>query len=179
MFIKVNLQFFAEGDPADPADPADPTKPAEKQQKDLTPEEVLDIKNNFVKKDVYDQLKDQYGQLVKSVLEGGDLPADVNPDGEKGVDKAKLRKELYDPNNSMTNLEYVEKTLKLRKQIIADGGSDPFLPKGINGNPFENDQQQQAAERSAAKVAEVLENAVKEADGDPATFDVIMSKIVI
>lgn len=174
MFIKVNLQFFAEDDPKQQEDP----KKTQPKKEDLTPEEVLDIKTNYVKKEEYDKIKKQYGDLVKNVLDGGDLPSE-DPDGEKGVDKAKLRKELYDPNNSMSNLEYVEKTLKLRKQIIAEGGSDPFLPKGINGNPFENDEQQKAAEQSANKVAEVLEKAVKDAEGDPATFDVIMSKIII
>ena len=165
MFIKVNLQFFAEEENPQPT-------------QDPTPEEVLDIKTNYVKKSDYEKVQEDYRKLVNSVLDGGDLPAQKDPNGEKGVDKAKLRKELYDPNGSLTNLEYVEKTLKLREQIIAEGGKDPFLPTGINGNPFKNDQEQANAEATAEKVAKVLGEAVKEANGDPEAFDVIMTKII-
>ena len=169
MYFKVNLQFFAEEE----------EKQAPQQTQDPTPEEVLDIKQNYVKKEKFEELQKNYSKLVNSVLDGGDLPAQRDPNGEKGVDKTKLRKELYDPNGSLTNLEYVEKTLKLREQIIAEGGKDPFLPTGINGNPYKNDQEQANAEASAAKVAKVLGEAVKEANGDPEAFDVIMTKIVI
>jgi hypothetical protein len=165
MFIKVSLQFFAEEENPQPT-------------QDPTPEEVLDIKTNYVKKSDYEKVQEDYRKLVNSVLEGGDLPAAKNPNGEEGVDKDKLRKELYDPNGSLSNLEYVEKTLKLREQIMKDGGKDPFLPTGIKGNPYQNDQEQANAEATAEKVAKVLGEAIKEANGDPEAFDVIMTKII-
>lgn len=165
MFIKVNLQFFAEDENPQP-------------KQDPTPEEVLDIKTNYVKKSDYEKVQEDYRKLVNSVLEGGDLPAQKNPNGEEGVDKDKLRKELYDPNGSLSNLEYVEKTLQLREQIMKDGGKDPFLPTGIKGNPYQNDQEQANAEATAEKVAKVLGEAVKEANGDPEAFDVIMTKLI-
>lgn len=168
MYFKVNLQFFAEEE----------EKQAPQPTQDPTPEEVLDIKQNYVKKEEYAKVQEDYRKLVNSILEGGDLPAQQNSNGGKGVDKDQLRKELYDPNKSLTNLEYVEKTLKLREEIMREGGKDPFLPTGIKGNPYQNDQEQANAEASAAKVAKVLGEAVREANGDPEAFDVILTKII-
>lgn len=140
-----------------------------------SPEEVLDIKNNYVPKKDYEALEGNYKKLASSILNGGELP--IDPNGEEAPDMAKLRKELYDPNNSLSNLDYVKKTLQLREAYMEETGKDPFLPTGINGDPFKNDQEKLAAEESAKKVAKVLQEAVDEANGDPETFDIILSKI--
>ena len=169
MFIKVNLQFFAEEEVKE----KDP-----QQQQDPTPEEVLDIKNNYVKKEEYAKVQEDYRKLVNSILEGGDLPAQNNPNGEKGVDISKLRKELYDPNKTLSNLEYVEKTLELREAVMKETGKDPFMPTGINGDPFQSDAEKQNAENTCKKVAEALKDAVEQANGDPETFDIILSKMI-
>lgn len=167
---KFCFPFFLAGDD-DPAPQPDDPAPVP------SPEEVLDIHKNFVKKEQYDELQENYRKLVKGILDGGDLPAD-DPNGEEDLDIAQLKKELYDPNNSLSNLEYVEKTLKLRDAIIEKKGIDPFMPAGINGDPFKTDAERQAAEQSALKVAKVLAEAVQQANGDPATFDIILSKII-
>ena len=74
-----------------------------------SPDEVLDIKNNYVPKKDYEKLEGDYRKVVDSILNGGELPA--NPNGEEAPDMAQLRKELYDPNNSLSNLDYVKKML--------------------------------------------------------------------
>ena len=160
------------GDEDNPPAPTNPDDPAPI----LSPEEVLDIKTNFVPKKDYEALEGNYRKLAESILNGGELPA--NPNGEEAPDMAQLRKELYDPNNSLSNLDYVKKTLQLREAYIQETGKDPFLPTGINGDPFKNDQEKLAAEQSAQKVAKVLQEAVDEANGDPETFDIILSKLI-
>lgn len=142
-----------------------------------SPEEVIDIKTNYVKKEDYNKVLEDYRKLTSAILDGGDLP--TNPDGEEGSDIATLRKELYDPNASLTNLDYVSKTLELREKIIKETGKDPFLPTGINGDPFKTDAERDAAIASAEKVAKVLGDAVKEANGDPEVFDIILSKVIV
>lgn len=154
----------------------DPPAPSDDPAPVPSAEEVLDIKNNFVPKKDYTKLEEDYRKLADSILNGGELPS--NPGGEEAPDIAELRKELYDPNNSLSNLDYVKKTLQLREAIIQETGKDPFLPTGINGDPFRNDQERLAAEQSAEKVAKVLQEAVDEANGDPEAFDIILSKII-
>ena len=176
MFIKkFYFPFSLAGDDDPPAPQPDDPAPVP------SAEEVLDIQKNFVKKEKYDELETNYQKLIKKTLgldEGGDPLTPDNPNGEEGADIAKLRKELYDPNNSLSNLDYVKKTLELRETIINGGGKDPFLPTGINGDPFKDDAEKANAEHTAQKVAQVLAEAVKEADGDPEAFDIILSKII-
>lgn len=140
-------------------------------------EEVLDIKNKFIKKEDYNKLQENYNKLIKSVIDGEEIKD--NPSGDAQSPKAsELRKELYNPDNSLSNLEYVQKTLQLRNQILAEGKPDPFLPAGINGDPFKSDMERQQAEQTAAKVAKVLQEAVDEADGNAENFDIILAKII-
>ena len=173
--MKILYPLFLGGGNEDPEEPKNETVNTA-----LTPEEVLDIKKNYVKKEDYDKVQNDYRDLVKSILDGGELPA-KNPNEEEAPNISELRKELYsDPNKSFTNLEYVEKTLKLREEIIKETGKDPFLPAGIKGeDPFKTDAERANAEASAEKVAKILSDAVKEANGDPETFDVILSKIIV
>lgn len=136
-----------------------------------SPEQVLDIQKNYVKKDKYDKLEGDYRQLVSHILDGTDID---NPGGDQESPKASdLRKELYNPDGSLSNLEYVEKTLQLRKIIKEETGRDPFLPAGIKETPTEADA------AAAQRVADILQSAVDEAEGDPEAFDVILSKKII
>ena len=153
----------------------DDDQPKEPQQDDPanlpTADEVLDIQKNFVKKEDYDELETNYKQLVSSVLNGGDI---TDPNGEAESPKiSDLRKELYDPESNLNNLEYVEKTLQLRKAIMEETGRDPFFPAGIKEKITEADAAQ------AERTAKLLQECVDEAHGDPEVFDIILSKKVI
>lgn len=163
--LKCLFPFFISGEDDNP--PPNPDVPTTTP----TPEQVLDIQKNYVKKEKYDKAVEDYNKLVKSVLDGSDIE---NLSGDSDSPKiSDLRKELYDPDSNLTNLEYVEKTLQLRKAIIEETGRDPFLPTGIKEKITEADAAQ------AEKTAQLLQACVDEANGDPEVFDIILSKKVI
>lgn len=161
--FKVLYPFIYAGD-EDPAPEVNPTP-------NPTAEEVLDIQKNYIKKEKYEELEGNYKKLITHILDGREI--DNPSEDNQGPNASDLRKELYNPDNSLSNLEYVEKTLQLRKEIIKETGKDPFLPAGIKEKPSQADVD------SAARVAEILQAAVDEADGDPEVFDIILSKKVI
>lgn len=96
---------------------------------------LQDLKQNTVSKEDYLKLKDENKKLVDALVSGQqlDLPQ------EETIDQEALRKELYSEECNLTNREYWEKTMKLRKAIIDEGKPDPFLPNGINVSPTQLD----------------------------------------
>ena len=131
---------------------------------------LKDYKENSVPKDEYEKLKKENRDLIDQVINGGG--AYGNGQGtptKEPVDIDKLRTELYGPKGQeLSNLEVIEKTLKLRDAVIERDGIDPFLPIGANIKPTDFD-----AERAQA-VADVLAECVKEADGDSGVFTAIL-----
>lgn len=98
--------------------------------------------------------------LIQSML-NGDTP---KTEEETPVDIDKLRKELFDVDNPLSNLEYVTKAIELRDALIANGERDPFLPYGQNISPTEEDI------RKANNAAEVFKHCIEYADGDSEVF---------
>lgn len=133
-----------------------------------------ELKENSVSKEDYEKVKKEKDDIIAQVINGGG--ASGNGQGtptEEKVDIEQLRDELYGPHGQeLSNLQVIEKTLKLRKAVMAKDGIDPFLPVGANIKPTDFD-----AERAQA-VADVLEDCVKEANGDSGVFTAILqSKI--
>lgn len=123
---------------------------------------IADLKANSVSKEKYDQLMAEKKQLIEALKSGQQITEVVE---EKPVDINQLRNELYGkPEQSMSNLEYVTKTLQLRNAIIEAGGDDPFMP---NGSGYTYDKTD--AEK-AAYVAQVFQECVDYADGDDQLF---------
>ena len=100
--------------------------------------------------------------MIKQILEGNETKT------EEPVDIQALREELYSENGKtrLSNLEYVSKTLKLRKALMDRGQRDPFTGFGTKyqGNP-----EQEAAQ--AQRVADCLQTCVDESNGDPLVFN--------
>ena len=157
--FKLNLQLFADDDP----------QPEPGSNPQLTPEEVIDIKKNYVKREELEAANKKYDALVKGILEGNtpDLGGD-----ESKPDISKLRKELYHSETQLSNLETVSKTLELRQRIIDEGGDDPFLPTFAKSSPTQQDIE--AAER----VAKLLQEAVDNAEGDDTVFTASLNKLI-
>lgn len=123
---------------------------------------IADLKANSVSKDKYDQLMAEKKQLIEALKSGQQITEVVE---EKPVNIDELRNELYGkPEQSMSNLEYVTKTLQLRNAIMEAGGDDPFMP---NGSGYTYDK---ADAEKAAYVAQVFQECIDYADGDDQLF---------
>ena len=114
----------------------------------------------MVDKDEYEKVKAENKQLLDTVINGGDVATENETN--KPIDLNTLRDELFNKEN--TNLGYVEKALKLRSELIAQGEPDPFLPVGSQISPTDYDIQ------TAEKVANVLQECVDYAQGDSGVF---------
>lgn len=126
-------------------------------------EAIKKIKEDTVSKEDYQKLKDENKMLLDAFAEGKSNPnAEAKVKEEFDFDKA--RKELFNPEHDLNNLEYVEKALKLRKELIASGKPDPFLPSGKNVIVEQSDIDK------ANNVAEVLQECIDYADGDSEIF---------
>lgn len=122
-------------------------------------EALKEMKQNSVSKADYDKIKEENKRLLKSLVNGETVQQTVEP-----VDVNKLRAELYDSDESYSNLEYITKTLQLRDAIIENGGPDPFLPVGQRISPTNEDI------ATANHVAEIFKECVEYANGDNAVF---------
>lgn len=123
-------------------------------------EALKEMKQNSVDRSVYDKLKSENKQLLDALVNGKELEIKK----EEPVDIAKLRKELFNKDGHMSNLEYISNALKLRDALIEKGERDPFLPYG--------DKVTLTAEHydKVENVAAVLKECVEFADGDSGIF---------
>ena len=162
------------GDPApqptpDPKKPSDP-KPSEKKSEVDIAKAYAELKKNSVSREEYDRVLAEKDEIIKSVIDGGDVPG--NGQGQQPKTKADivaLREELYGPRCSeLSNLEFWDKTLQLRDAVIEQEGYDPFLPYGSKIKPTEEDV------KAANNVAEVVRDCIKEAEGNSEVFTAIL-----
>lgn len=118
------------------------------------------LKSNSVSKEQYNKLREENKKLLDSLVNGKEIEVSK----EEPVDITKLRKDLFNKDGHMTNLEYVSGALKLRDALIERGERDPFLPYG--------DKVSLTAEHydKAEQVATVLKECVEFADGDSGIF---------
>lgn len=123
-------------------------------------EAIKQIKDSTVSKDEYEKLRSENQKLLKSLVNGESIEV------EKGVevDVNELRKDLFNPDSDLSNLEYAAKAVQLRDAIIAEGGKDPFLPWGKQIAPTQEDVD------TAEKVAEALKQCIEYAEGDSEIF---------
>lgn len=121
---------------------------------------ISEMKKNYVPKDKLQQVQAENKKLLDALVSGKqiDLPQ------EKKVDVNELRKKLYGKEADLSNLEYIQNTLELRKALIDAGERDPFLPVGdrvtVTAEHYEK----------AEQVAEFLQSCVDFADGDSGVF---------
>ena len=123
-------------------------------------EAIKEMKQNSVDRSVYDKLKSENKQLLDALVNGKEIEISK----EEPVDIAKLRKDLFNKDGHMSNLEYVSSALKLRDALIERGERDPFLPYGEKVNLTAEHYDK------AEQVATVLKECVEFADGDSGIF---------
>lgn len=123
-------------------------------------EAIKEMKQNSVDRSTYDKLKSENKQLLDALVNGKEIEIKQ----EEPVDIAKLRKDLFNKDGHMSNLEYISTALKLRDALIEKGERDPFLPYG--------EKVDLTAEHydKAEAVATVLRECVEFAEGDSGIF---------
>lgn len=134
---------------------------------------INEMKKNTVSKEEFDKLKEENKMLLNSLVN------DVHTEGEEekkedAVDINKLRDELFSTDNQdMTNLDYITKVMALRKALMDKGERDPFLPSGQNILPTDEDI------KTANRVAEVYQNCIDIADGNPDIFTQELQRVTV
>ena len=148
-------------------------QPVEEESSSLALAKALkEQQENSVSKEEYEKLRKENKELVAQIINGeGAGNGQTPPPEEADIDA--LREKLYGPKSSeLTNLEYCEIALQLRRAVIERDGVDPFLPHGANIKPTEYDAQR------AEAVAQVIQECIDEADGDAGVFTALLqSKI--
>ena len=122
---------------------------------------IAELKRNSVTKDEYNKLKQENKNLLHTLVEGGQIqPTETKPE----VDVDALRKELFNVNCDLNNLEFVEKTLELRNALMEKGEPDIFLPVSSKYSPSAEDVEK------ANRVADAFQSCVDYADGNSEIF---------
>ena len=123
-------------------------------------EQIKQLKQQSVPKEAFEELEAEHRRLINELVNGQNSQVVV----EDKPDMAQMRKELYDPENQFSNLEYASRTLALRKAIMESGQPDPFLPNGPHAEVTNFDRE------SAQRVADVLEECIEAANGSNDMF---------
>ena len=123
-----------------------------------------EMKQNTVPKEAYDKLRADNKKLLDTIVSGQSLE---QTEVKQEVDVDALRKELFGKSRKdLSNLEYVDKALQLRKALMEKGEQDPFVMKaGRTSSPEAEDF------KKAERVASVLQECVDVADGNDSVFD--------
>lgn len=122
---------------------------------------IQELQNNTVSKDQYNKLRAENKKLLDALVSGGSIE---NPVQKPEVDIDALRKELFNKDAQLTNLEFIEKSLELRDALLDKGEPDPFLPIGSRISPTPEEA------RIAENVADIYRECIDYANGDSEVF---------
>lgn len=150
------------------AEEKDPTQ-VDPMQEDYL-EQIKKLKENTVDKALYDKAMESNRKLLEEVVNG--RKQEEPEPKEEEVDIQQLRKDLFS-DKEMTNLEYWQKTLALRKAIIDKGKYDPFLPYGHKVAPTYEDRQK------VENLVNVVQGCIERANGDSKMFDLELNRVTI
>ena len=143
---------------------------------DNTPDylaEIERLKSNTVDKTQYEKLLEDNKKLIQTIARN-DERAKANEaakNNEQPIDIDKLREKMFNPNNTLNNLDYIQSALQLRKGLMDKGEPDPFLPIGNKITPTAEDVE------TAERVAKAFQSCVDYADGDPELFTQELQRI--
>lgn len=165
--FNLDLQMFAEDQ-----------KPNGEEQNYDSPEKNLleayqQLKEKSVPKEDYDKVLEMNKKLLDASLNGvGEQTEGEEKPSDPSIDD--LRAELYGPKRKeLTDLEYWEKTLALRKAVMDQGKTDPMVPVGKDVSPT------QADFATAENICSVVEECINLANGDSQEFTRQLDKRVI
>lgn len=121
---------------------------------------INNLKATTVSKDQYEKIRAERNRLLDSLVNG----ETIETPQKETVDIDALRQKLFTQDCQLSNLEYIETTLKLRDALMEKGDPDPFLP--INSRTSPTTEEQMLAEKSA----QVFRECVEYANGDSEVF---------
>lgn len=133
-------------------------------------EAIKEIKKNSVSKTEYDKLRNENQQLLNSLINGEQVTIEKPAEP---VDIDTLRKDLFNPETDLSNLDFASKAIALRKALIESGEVDPFIPMGHQISPTDEDISK------AQKVADALESCIEYADGNSEIFTQELQRIMV
>lgn len=159
------------------------TKPEDKQEQpaaaDLYLQELNNLKANSVKKEDYDKVVEERNKLIKAAAE-----RTFSPEGEedeaaklaKESEASKARRQRIDElgkkfrntDGNITNLEYIQDALELRKLVLEESKGQNDLFVNPNASPTNESYEH------AARTADVLQQCVDFAKGDPRVFTTVL-----
>ena len=148
------------------------TNPTGIQGDDTAPDYIATIqqlRDSTVSKEQYQKVKDENQRLLKTLVEGGQLEQSSTAQDTKSIDE--LRDNLM--HKEMTNLEYWQTALDLRKKLMEKGQKDPFLPWSKDYVPTEQDI------ATAQRVADVVSQCIDYADGDSSIFTNELQRVTV
>lgn len=136
---------------------------------EMDPIEALkEIKKNSVPKSEYDRVVAERNKIFAAYANG---EREEKPVEEPAVDVDALRKDIL--SGELPNLEYAQKVIQLRNELLNRGERDPFLPYGKDVYPTAED------EVEAQTVADALQSCIDVADGDSAIFTNELQRIMV
>lgn len=121
---------------------------------------ITELRANTVPKDKYNKLVEDNAKLMKALANGETLTPEQAPE-KPNIEELRA---AYLNFENKSDLQIATDTLALRNALIEDGQPDPFLP---NGNSVELTEQDYV---DAQRVADLLQYAIDNADGDDAIF---------
>lgn len=129
---------------------------------------ITELKKNSVPKEKYSKLEEENKQLLNALANGQTITSEAE---EQKPTADELRAKLFAKDSNLTNLEFCKNALALRKELIENGEQDPFVGQGTKFVPDSNDYER------AEAVAEAMQEAIDECDGDSSVFTaLLMSK---
>lgn len=117
------------------------------------------LKENSVSRETYDKLREDNKKLLNTLVNGGNIEVKK----EEPLDESALRHTLFG-GDTVSNLNYVDAALKLRKAVMDKGERDPFLPYGDYAKVGTTELE------GAENVAAILQECVDFAQGDDGIF---------
>lgn len=134
------------------------------------------LRATTVSKEEYERVVAERNQMFQTLAHQPTIPvaAPTAPTAaERTARKNELRRQLYDENCDLSNLDYWKNTLELRQIILDEGGRDPFLPWGKDNAVDDDDR------KIVDKVVNGVQSCIDYADGDSVLFTNELQRITI
>lgn len=120
---------------------------------------IQELKDNSVDRKLYNKLRDERDQLIKSLVNG-------DPAAPAAVEQVRSLTECRQDfvTKTKSQCEYMEKVLALREAAIREGEPDPFVAVGHNVTPTAYNYQR------AQEIADIYRECLDYAEGDDKVF---------